>query len=264
MRVGFIGLGVQGKHLALNLVSAGHDVMVFDVRPEPLKELRSAGAKVATTCREIGAHGEVVQVCVLNDAQVESVMLGAEGVLAGAATGTVVAIHSTIDPATVVRVAAEGAKKSIEVIDAPVSGGEYGAINKIMSYMVGGSTQALERCRPAFEASGSKITHTGPLGSGIRAKLAHQLIICVNMMAAAEGMELGLKAGLSPELLQKVVHEGAAQSLMADRWFQVKFGPHSQKVFYKDLQLCLKLANDLGLSTPGAALAQQMLHRIVP
>jgi len=264
MKVGFIGLGTQGKYLALNLATAGHDVMVFDLRPEPLAELKAAGAKIARTCKEIGTHGDVIQICVLNDAQVDAVMLGPDGVLAGAAAGKLVAIHSTVDPATIAKAAEAGAKQSVEVIDAPVSGGEHGAKNKTMSYMVGGSTAALEKCRPLFETSGNKITHTGALGTGIRAKLAHQLIICVNMLAAYEGMSLGLQAGLTPELLQKVIHEGAAQSLMADRWFQLKLGPHAQKVFYKDLQLCLKFAGDLGLPVPGAALAQQLLNKIVP
>ncbi|HXQ49848.1 MAG TPA: NAD(P)-dependent oxidoreductase [Stellaceae bacterium] len=264
MKVGFIGLGTQGKYLAINLAAAGHDLMVFDLRREPLEELAAAGAKVASSARAVGAHGEVIEICVLDDAQLDAVVTGADGVLAGAAKGAIVAVHSTVEPGTITRLAALAAEKGIELIDVPVSGSELGARAKTMSYMVGGSARAFEVCRPLFATSGPKITHTGGLGSGIRAKLAHQLIIAVNMLAAYEGMRLGVEAGLAPEMLQKVVSEGAAQSRVADRWFTMAMNPNAPKVFYKDLQLCLKFAHELGLSAPGAALAQQLLDRIVP
>ena len=264
MRVGFIGLGTQGKPLAANIALAGFDLTVHDVRAEPMADLAAAGAKTARSARDIGSNCDVILVCVLNDAQLESAILGSEGALNAAKAGSIIAIHSTVDPATIAKIADAAKSKQVEVLDAPVSGGETGAKAKTMSYMVGGSEEALNKCRPVLEASGKKITHTGTLGTGIRAKLAHQLIICVNMLAAYEGMSLGLKAGLAPDLLQKIVSEGAAQSRIADRWFQLKLGPHAQQVFYKDLQLCLKYARDLGFSAPGAALAQQLLDKIVP
>jgi 3-hydroxyisobutyrate dehydrogenase-like beta-hydroxyacid dehydrogenase len=264
MKCGFIGLGTQGKYLAVNLAQAGHDLMVFDLRREPLAALEAVGAKIARSSKDVGAHGEIVEICVLNDAQLEAVMLAPDGVLAGAARGMIVAIHSTVEPGTIAKLAEAGKAQGVEVIDAPVSGSESGARNKTMSYMVGGSETAFEKCRPLFETSGPKITHTGPLGSGIRAKLAHQLIICVNMLAAYEGMRLGIEAGLTPEILEKVVREGAAQSRIAERWSQMALAPHATGVFYKDLQLCLKYAHELGLSVPGTALAQQLLDRIVP
>jgi 3-hydroxyisobutyrate dehydrogenase-like beta-hydroxyacid dehydrogenase len=133
-----------------------------------------------------------------------------------------------------------------------------------MSYMVGASAATFEKLKPLFATSGPKITHTGGLGTGIRAKLAHQLIICVNMLAAYEGMRLGREAGLPVDVLEKVVREGMAQSRMADNWSQLKIAPHSTGVFYKDLQVCLKFAHELGLPAPGAALAQQLLDTIVP
>ena len=135
----------------------------------------------------------------------------------------------------------------VDLIDAPVSGSDRGARAKTMSYMVGGSDHAFKTCRPIFEISGPKITHTGPLGTGIRAKLAHQLIICVNMMAAHEGMRLGCEAGLPAEMVEKVVREGMAQSSMANQWSKLSLAPRANPVFYKDLQLCLKFAHELGL-----------------
>jgi 3-hydroxyisobutyrate dehydrogenase len=146
----------------------------------------------------------------------------------------------------------------------PVSGSERGAKAKTMSYMAGGSAEALEKCRPLFLTSGPKIQHVGKLGTGVRAKLAHQIIISINMMAAYEGMKVGVESGLDPVILEKVIHEGLAQSWIADEWSKLSFGPHSRLVFYKDLHLGLKLAHDLGISVPGAGLAQQMLDKIVP
>jgi 3-hydroxyisobutyrate dehydrogenase-like beta-hydroxyacid dehydrogenase len=264
MKTGFIGLGMQGKYMAVNLAEAGYDLQVFDTRAEPLEELAQAGAKIAGSNAEVAAHAEIVQVCVLNDVQVEAVIAGPGGLLETAAPGTIVVIHSTIEPATVERLAPIAAAKEVELIDAPVSGSEKGAKAKTMSYMVGGSKAALAKCRPLFETSGNKIQHVGELGAGLRAKLAHQIIISINMMAAYEGMRVGVEAGLDPKLLEKVINEGLAQSWVADNWSELKFGPHSQMVFYKDLQLGLKLAHELGIAVPGAGLAQQLLATIVP
>jgi 3-hydroxyisobutyrate dehydrogenase-like beta-hydroxyacid dehydrogenase len=264
MRAGFIGLGMQGKYMAVNLATAGYDLMVYDTRPEPLAELAKVGAKIARSNAEVAKHAEIVQVCVLNDAQVEAVVAGPLGLLETAAPGTIIVIHSTIAPATIEKLAPLVARKNVELIDAPVSGSERGAKAKTMSYMVGGSKEALEKCRPLFETSGPKIRHVGALGAGVRAKLAHQIIITVNMMAAYEGMKVGVESGLDPKVLEKVIHEGLAQSWIADEWSELSFGPHSREVFYKDLTLGLELAQELGIAVPGAKLAQQLLGKIVP
>jgi 3-hydroxyisobutyrate dehydrogenase-like beta-hydroxyacid dehydrogenase len=263
MKVSFIGLGVQGKYLAINLADAGHDLMVYDLRPEPLAELASHGAKVAKSCREAGAHAEISCVCVLDDEQLRNAVSGADGVLAGVRPGSIVVSHSTVEPETIAELAQAAKARDVEFVDAPVSGSEPGATNKTMAYMVGGSPEAFARCRPVFETSGSNIVHAGPSGSGIRTKLAHQLMVCVNMLSAYEGMRLGLEAGLAPEVLEKAINAGSAQSRVADRWFKRKLGPHAREVFYKDLRLCLKFAHELKVPIPGAALAQQMLDRIV-
>jgi 2-hydroxy-3-oxopropionate reductase len=263
MKTGFIGLGVQGKYLAINQARAGYDLMAYDLRPEPLQELAAVGAKAARSAKEVGAHAEVVQICVLDDSQLSSAMLGPEGVLAGAARGTIVVIHSTVRPATIDKMAEAAAARGVEVMDVPVSGSENGAKNKTMSYMAGGSEAAFAKCRPLFETSGPKVVHVGKLGSGIRAKLAHQLIICVNILAAHEGMLLGEKSGLDLETLRKVIGDGAAQSRVAERWKKIAFSNTSRRVFFKDLQLCLEYGHELGLSLPGAALTQQLIEAIV-
>jgi 3-hydroxyisobutyrate dehydrogenase-like beta-hydroxyacid dehydrogenase len=264
MRIGFIGLGVQGKHLAVNLCAAGHEVMVFDLRPEPLVELTAAGAKAGKSPREVAAFAEATATCVRDDAQTRSVMLGDDGVLAGAAPGSIVLIHSTVSPSTVLELAKLAKGRGVELVDAPVSGGERGAKAREMSYMVGGSPEVVDRCLPLFEASGSKITRTGPVGTAMQAKVVHQLIICVNMLAASEGMRLGLAAGLTPEVLTQVVREGGAQSRMADNWFTLKLRPHAVSVFDKDLDLCLQMAGELGMAAPGAELAKRKIEEIIP
>jgi 2-hydroxy-3-oxopropionate reductase len=264
MKVGFIGLGVQGKHLAINLAKAGYDLMAYDLRPEPLDEVCTHGAKRAASNKEIGAHGEVICVCVVDGQQTTDVMLGTNGVLEAARPGAIIVVHGTIDPATLAMLAEAARSRDVELVDAPVSGSEAGAMAKTMSYMVGASKDGFEKCRPVFETSGKNIIHTGEAGSGIRAKLAHQLIICVNLLAASEGMRLGTEAGLSPEIMERVIGSGGAQSRVAERWFRLKLGAHARKIFYKDLKLCLDLANELNVPIPGAALAQQLLEKIVP
>jgi len=264
MKVGFIGLGQQGKYLAINLAAAGHDLIVYDVRAEPLEELKRAGAAIGESPRAVARHAHIIEICVLDDAQLEAVAIGAGGVLEGAAPGAVIAIHSTVDPGTIAKIAEAAAARKIAVVDAPVSGGEAGAKSKSMSYMVGGSDEAVEQCLPLFQTSARNITRTGPLGSGIRAKLAHQLMLCLNILAAHEGMRLGREAGLPSATLEQVMREGAAQSRIGDRWSRVSLRPHALGVLHKDIALCLKFARDLGISLPGGELAQKLLDEIVP
>jgi 2-hydroxy-3-oxopropionate reductase len=263
MKVSFIGLGIQGKYLAINLSQAGHDLLAYDVRAEPLAEVAAHGGRAAKSSRECAEHGEIVCVCVLDDAQLKAALIGPEGVLAGIGKDAIIAVHSTVEPDTIAELASAARARGAELVDAPVSGSEPGARNKTMTYMVGGSAEAFARCKPVFEVSGPNVFHTGPSGTGIRTKLAHQIMVCLNMLSAYEGMKLGTQAGVSPEVLTKVMNAGSAQSKVADRWFQRKLHAQAREVFYKDLRLCIKYAHQLGLPVPGAALAQQLLDRIV-
>lgn len=270
-RVGFIGLGNIGKPMAINVATAGFDLMVYDVRQEPLQELAALGAKVTRSAQDIGAHGDVIEVVVVDDAQVEAVTVGEGGVLNGAKPGSVIAIHSTVHPKTVRRIAEVARARGVGVIDAQVSGGERGAQQKTLCYMVGGEKALLDKCRPVFATSGAHIFHLGDLGSGAIAKLAHNLIVYVNMLAASEGMRLGEKAGLDVTTLQDVVRVSAGQSRVADNWLQQRelketytAGPEAlMQLIYKDLRLALELGHDLGLSLPGAALTQQLIDRLL-
>jgi 3-hydroxyisobutyrate dehydrogenase-like beta-hydroxyacid dehydrogenase len=257
--------------MAVNVATAGFELMVYDVRQEPLTELAALGVAVAHSPREIGAHGEIIELVVVDDAQVEAVTLGEGGVLSGAKPGSIIAIHSTVHPKTVRKIAELAKARGVEVIDAQVSGGERGAQAKTLCYMVGGDKALFERCRPVFATSGANIFHLGDLGAGAIAKLAHNLIVYVNMLAASEGMRLAEKAGLDLKALQEVVHAGAGQSRVADNWLQQRrlkeaytSGPQGlMQLIHKDLRLALELGHDVGLSLPGAALTQQLIERVL-
>ena len=263
IKVGFIGLGEQGKPMAVNLANAGFDLMVHDLRREPLDELIALGAKSATSSREVGAHSEVIEIAVVDDAQVETVVLGEDGIIAGARPGSILAIHSTIRPVTIRKVAVESARRGIGVIDAPVSGGPRGAQTRTMCYMVGGDKELVERCRPLFDTSAKSIFHVGPLGAGMTAKLAHQVVICLNVLAAGEGMALAEKAGLDLTMVQEVVRAGGAQSRIADNWVKYKPTPNAGRLWCKDLMLALELANELGLSLPATSMAQELIEKLL-
>jgi 3-hydroxyisobutyrate dehydrogenase-like beta-hydroxyacid dehydrogenase len=270
-RVGFIGLGNMGKPMAINLAKGGFDLMVYDLRPEPMQELAALGAKTARSAQEIGAHGEIIELVVVDDAQVEAVTFEEGGVLSSARPGSIIAVHSTVHPRTVRNLAAMAQAKGVTVIDAEVSGGERGAYAKSLCYMVGGDKRAFEKCRPLFATSGANIFHLGELGAGAITKLAHNLIVYVNMLAAAEGMKLAQAAGVDLAAMEQVVHAGAAQSRIADHWSQqhrlgdtYTTGPHGlMQLIHKDLRLALELGHDVGLPLPGAALTQQLIARIL-
>jgi len=263
-KVGFIGLGEQGKPMAINLAKAADlDLMVYDLRAEPVEELVALGARRAGSLREVAAHSDVIEVIVVDDAQVEAVVLGDDGVVDGARPGSIVVIHSTIRPATVRKVAAACASRGIGVIDAPVSGGARGAQTRSMCYMVGGDKELVDRCRPIFETSGKNIFHLGALGAGMTAKLAHQVIICLNVLAAGEGMMLAQKAGLDLAMMQEVIRAGGASSRVADNWVKYQPTASAAKLWRKDLMLALECAEELGLDLHGASAAQQLIEKVL-
>ena len=264
MRVGFVGLGIQGKGLAENIQRAGHELMVFDARREAIDELVALGASSASSLADIGRFAEIVIVCVRDDDQVRDVVLGGSGVMQHMSAGGLIAVHSTITDQTMIALGEAARQAGIEFIDAPISGGAKGAAERSMSYMLGGTHEAVERCKPVLAASGDKFTHVGEVGAATRAKLIHQAVMCVNMMAAYEGMQMGLAAGLSEDVLRKVMNEGGAQSWMTDHWFQVSFRPAAIPTLEKDLGLALELAEHLGVAAEAVRLAKSRTSEIVP
>ncbi|MBM3345783.1 MAG: NAD(P)-dependent oxidoreductase [Betaproteobacteria bacterium] len=270
-RVGFIGLGSIGKPMAANVARAGHDLMVFDLRPEPVAELASLGAKVARNPHDIGRHADIIELVVMDDAQVEAVTTGAGGVLETTRPGSIIVVHSSVLPASVRALADASARRGVQVIDAPITGGITGAAKGTLCCMAGGDPQTLERCRPVLQAFASNIFHLGATGAGATAKVAHNLIAYINRLAAAEGFALAEKAGIDPRAFSQVVRLGGGQSMAADTWLEramfrgddADWQDRMHRLFYKDLNLALALGHELSLPLQGGALALQSIDKIM-
>jgi len=271
MKVGFIGLGRIGKPMAINILKAGFDLTVYDLRAEPMRELVQHGAKAAYSPKALAEGADLVEIVVVDDTQVEEVSLGERGLVAGARADSIIAIHSTVRPGTVKRLAEIGKQKPVQVIDAPISGGEAGAREKTLCYMVGGDTGVLERCREVFSTSASEIFHMGALGSGAVAKMIVQVATCIHMMAAHEAELLAERSGLDFAVLQKVLHASSGQSFVADHWidrFKLPQDPmdvrrRRTQVFQKSLGPALEAAQEMGLSIPGAIVVERLLPGIM-
>jgi 3-hydroxyisobutyrate dehydrogenase-like beta-hydroxyacid dehydrogenase len=270
-KIGFIGLGRIGKPMAENIFDAGYDLTVYDLRAESVAKLVSRGAVAAQSPREVAARAEIIALAVVDDVQVEEVLTSVHGVFESAPPGSIVAIHSTVLPQTVKRLAEIALRKGVHVIDAPVSGGETGARRKSLCYMVGGEASLLERCREVFSTSAAQIFHMGELGSGAAAKLIVQVVTCLNMLAAHEAESIAGRTGLNFAALQQVLHLSSAQSFVVDNWldrFKLAQDPmeirrRRTEVFKKSLAPALELARQLGLSLGGAELAERLMPRIM-
>lgn len=270
-RTGYIGLGNMGMPIARNVLAAGFDLMVYDIREAPVRALADLGAKAADCAREVGEHAEIVEISVVDDAQVEEVVAGPDGILQGAKPGAIIAVHSTIHPKTVRRLAEIAKPKGVGIVDACLSGGAGGAQGRTLCYMVGGDEEIVDRCRPLFETSGSHIFHVGAVGMGAATKLAQQVIICLNRLSAYEGMRLAEKAGVDLEALRAIVHLTTAQSQVADNWDQYRRigdpdSPHAQQMahlFWKGLCPAVELGHDLGVPMLATALVQQLFPKVL-
>jgi 2-hydroxy-3-oxopropionate reductase len=256
--------------MAANIVRAGFELTVYDLREEPCKALAALGATVAASPRQVAEKSDIIEIAVVDDAQAEQVILGAHGVIHGARTGSIVATHSTILPATVRKIAARCRAIGVEVIDVPMSGGQKGAEDRQLAYMAGGEAAALEKCRPVFNTSASHIFHLGELGMGATAKMLIQIVVCLNMIAAHESQLLCDKTGLDFKRFQEVLHVSSGQSNVLDNWQRFKRPEEAEAVrrrradvFEKSLAPALELARDVGADVPGTTLAQALLKRVL-
>ena len=270
-KIGFIGLGRMGKPMAINILRAGFRLTVYDLHQEPLQELTKLGALSAESPRQAAETADVISIAVVDDAQVKAVVCGNEGVLQGARSGAVIAVHSTVLPRTIKELAGIAEQQGVDVIDAPMSGGEAGARAKTLSYMVGGASQTIARCREVFATSAAEIFHMGPLGSGAAAKMIVQVVTCINMLAAREAEVLGQHAGLDFTNLQKVLHASSGQSFVSDNWldrFKLAEDPIEVRrrrtlVFQQSLVPALEMAGEIGLSHPGTSLAERLMPQMM-
>lgn len=265
--IGFIGLGIMGKPMAKNLMKAGFKLTVFNRTASKAEELRALGADVAGSPAEAASKSEVVITIVSDTPDVEEVILGPGGVASKARPGTVVIDMSTISPAATQRIAKALEEKGIEMLDAPVSGGERGAIEGTLSIMVGGKEEVFQRCLPVFHAMGRNIVYMGPHGFGQITKLCNQILCSLTILSAAECLVLGAKAGLDLEKLLQAVSGGAGGSWslsnLGPKIIRGDFSPGFMvRLHQKDLRLVLDFANKLGVSLPGTALVNQLFNAI--
>lgn len=269
MRVGFVGLGNIGKPMAMRLAQWPDGLWVYDVAPEPLAELAAAGATVAAGVAELAEAVDLVCVMVRDDEQVRDVLGRALG---AARDGLIVAIHSTVAPATPRQLAITAARHGVHLVDAPVSGGAMGAADGSLAILVGGTDEAFAACAVPFAAMGSRVVHAGPVGSGTRMKLARNLMHFVAFTAATEAQRLAEAAGLDLVELGRVVrhtdaitggpgaimHRATAGPVAEDDfWFDIL--DHVRSLGEKDLRLATELADELGVDVPLARLALDRL-----
>lgn len=261
-RIGWIGTGVMGSSMCGHLLAAGFSATVFNRTKKKAQKLLDAGARWCESPKAAAEAADVVFTIVGYPADVRSVILGPDGVLAGSRPGNVVVDMSTSQPSLAVEIAEAAARQDVASIDAPVSGGDVGAREARLSIMIGGDAAVAEALRPCFEAMGKTIVHQGPPGAGQHTKMVNQVLIASGMIGVCEGLLYGFRAGLNLETVMKSVASGAAGS-----WSLLNLGPRIiannfdpgffVEHFIKDMGIALKESKRMGLSMPGLALAHQ-------
>jgi len=264
--IGFIGLGIMGKPMVRNLMRAGYAVTVRDVVPGPVEELMAEGATSAATPREVAASTDVLITMLPDSPEVEAVYLGPDGALAAARPGWLAIDMSSISPIVAREVAVLAGEAGAEMLDAPVSGGDKGAIAGTLSIMVGGSEAAFERARPVFEALGKTIVHVGPSGAGQVAKVCNQVVVAVVIEAVSEALVLGAKAGVDPTRIAEVLQGGLASTKVLDmrrgNMLGGTFDPGFRiRLHLKDLKNALELAREAGVVLPATVQVEQLMQR---
>ena len=265
--VGFIGLGIMGRPMAKNLLKAGYPLVVHSRSPGPVEELVSAGAKAAGSAREVAGQVDVLITMLPNSPDVELVALGRDGIVEGARSGLLYLDMSTISPLVSQKVGKALAAKGARMVDAPVSGGEKGAIDAALSIMVGGEKADFDAALPVFQAMGKTITHLGPLGAGGFTKLANQIIVAVNLTALGEALTLAKKAGLDRSLTLKALGGGLAGSKCLEQktpnYVAGTYNPGFKiDLHFKDLGLIMESSRVLGVPLPTTAVVQELFNAL--
>ena len=266
-RIGVIGLGIMGKPMARNLMTAGHEVVVYDLFPEPVEELVTDGAVLGTSPADVASKSDVTVVMVQNSPQSTTVSLGENGIIEGASKGQLVVDMSSIAPLISQKIGEELADAGIDFLDAPVSGGEPGAVAGTLAIMVGGSQAAFDRAAPIFDATGASAVLCGDIGAGGFTKLANQICVAANINGLAEALVLTTKAGLNPETVFNAIKGGLAGSnvmnakapMMFDRNFQAGF---RIELHLKDINNVMDTAQELGVPLQMSAQLQQVLQAL--
>lgn len=262
MKVAFLGLGTMGRHMARNILAAGHELTVWNRTAERAGPLAKVGASVAPTPAEAASDAEVICFSLSTPDVVSSVVLGEEGALPGAASGTVLVDFSTIDPATSRHLAQTCGERGVHFLDAPVSGGPEGAEAGTLTVMVGGERAAFDAAAPVFDAVGGKVLHVGPAGAGLSIKLINQMLVGTNLAAVLEAFVMAQRAGIDLDVMFDVLKTSAGSSVMLTRnvpdfLLKEQYEPgFALKLLVKDLDLVAEMGKELrtSLFTPAVAL----------
>jgi len=251
--------------MAKNLIEAGHELVVYNRTQEKAEELAGDGATVAGSPREVAEQSDVVITMLPDSPQVEEVLVGEEGVFEGINEGALIADMSTISPVVTEELAAKAAEKGASMLDAPVSGGDVGAMEGTLSIMVGGSEEDFERARPLFEAMGKTVTHVGGSGAGQVVKAANQIVVALTIEAVSEALVLGSKAGVAPEKILDVLGGGLAgnkvMEVKREKMLTHSFDPGFRiELHHKDLGIALAAGREYGVTLPVTAVVDQMLQ----
>jgi len=255
-RYGFIGLGIMGKPMCKNLLKkTGGPVVVYDINDAPVQELVALGAQRADSSKAVALQSDVILTMLPNSPDVKAAVLGPGGVLEGARPGAILVDMSSIAPLAAQEIAARACQAGVEMLDAPVSGGEPKAIAGSLAFMVGGKESVFEQMKDVLATMGASVTHVGAIGSGNLTKLANQIIVALNIAAVSEALVLAVKAGVDPEKVYQAIRGGLAGSTVLDAkaplMLQGNFKPGFRIALHiKDLQNALDTAHELGVPVP--------------
>jgi len=267
MKIGFIGLGIMGKPMSRNLLKAGHQLVVFNRSKSAVSELVAAGATAAANPREVAEQTEIVITMLPNSPHVREVVLGEAGIIEGAAKGSVVIDMSSIAPLVTREISARLSEKGIEMLDAPVSGGEPKAIDGTLSVMVGGKKEIFDKYYPVMKAMASSVVLVGRAGAGNVAKLANQVIVALNIAAMSEALVLAAKAGVDPDLVYQAIRGGLAGSAVLDAKAPLimdrKFNPGFRvDLHIKDLNNVLETSHSIGVPLQLTASVMEIMQAL--
>ncbi|MDT2047540.1 NAD(P)-dependent oxidoreductase [Bacillus sp. 1780r2a1] len=267
MKIGFIGSGVMGSSMIVHLLEAGYPVNVYTRTKEKAKEVIAKGAVWNESPAVVAADSDIIITMVGYPADVREIYFGKEGILHNAKAGSYVIDMTTSEPSLAIEIYQQAKEQKIHALDAPVSGGDVGAKNGTLTIMVGGDKEAFEACKDIFSLLGTNVILQGDAGAGQHTKMCNQITIASNMMGVAEALVYAEKAGLDPEHVLSSISAGAAGSWslsnLAPRMIKGDFEPGFYiKHFIKDMQIALKEANELGMETPGLALANQLYEQL--
>jgi len=267
MKIGFIGLGIMGKPMSKNLINAGYQLVVMDRNSAVIAEIAGAGAEVAISPKAVAEKADVIITMLPNSPQVREVVLGKNGIIEGARPGATVIDMSSIAPLVSREIAGKLAEKGVEMLDAPVSGGEPKAIDGTLSVMVGGKKEVFDRCYPIMKAMAGSVVLTGDVGAGNITKLANQIIVAINIAAMSEALVLASKAGVEPELVFQAIRGGLAGSTVLDAKAPLvldrKFNPGFRiNLHIKDLANVLETSHEIGVPLPLTASVMEMMQAL--